>query len=150
MAHDLARSIPDLAAKTDHLSQQLIKDSESAWEPAQDQTLSYIKYVICSPMVMGTYDVRFRAILSADALSYVLGAALLQFQHINERRLVAFESRSLTRAESHYAQIEKKALSLQWAADKGETLQVLKVSKSSSTLIISLSSHCLESLLFTH
>lgn len=120
MANHLARFIPNLASKTEPLRQLLLKDSEWVWGPAQEQSLAYIKDVICSPRVMANYDVRYPTILSADASSFGLGAVLLQIHPNKERRPVAFASRSLTPAESRYAQIEKEALALTWAAERFE------------------------------
>jgi hypothetical protein len=47
-----------------------------------------------------------------------LGAALFQVNSEGVREVVAFASRTLTKTESRYAQIEKEALGLTWACEK--------------------------------
>lgn len=68
--------------------------------PAQEQALPYVKGVIGSARVMANYDAKYPTILSADASSFGLGAVLMQVQPNNEKRPVAFASRSLTPAET--------------------------------------------------
>ena len=55
--------------------------------------------------------------ISADASSFGLGAVLFQ-QSSDEWKPVAYASRSMTKTERCYAQIEKEALAITWACDK--------------------------------
>lgn len=88
------------------------------WGPAQEAALSAIKDSICSAECMAKYDPTLPTVLSADASSFGLGSVLSQVQKNGDRRPIAFASRSLTSAETRYAQIEKEALALTWAAER--------------------------------
>lgn len=76
-----------------------------------------VKHAMCSDRCMAKFDPHNQTILSAYALSYGLGAVLLQVQPNQERRPVVFVSRSWTPTEMRYAQIEKETLALTWAAE---------------------------------
>ena len=75
------------------------------------------KEIISSPTVLTLHDASAKAKISADASAYGLGALLLQYQQ-EKWRPVMFASRSLSETEICYAQIEKEALALTWAAEK--------------------------------
>ncbi|KAK9730153.1 RNase H-like domain found in reverse transcriptase [Popillia japonica] len=65
-----------------------------------------------------------------DASGCGIGACLFQEDSLGNREAVAYISRTLTPTERHYAQIEREALGLTWAAEKwsdfitGKTLVV--------------------------
>ena len=60
----------------------------------------------------------FPTIVSADALSYGIGAVLFQIQENGRRAPVTYISYSLSATEKRYSQIEKKALAMTWAFEK--------------------------------
>ncbi|XP_037502145.1 uncharacterized protein LOC119376332 [Rhipicephalus sanguineus] len=120
MVNHLARFLPNLAERTAALRVLLKKTSEWTWGPAQDKDFQNIKDLICSDQCLAKYHPEYPTTLSADASAYGLGAVLLQVQPDGNNRPVAFASRSLTPAETRYAQIEKEALALTWGAERFE------------------------------
>ena len=56
------------------------------------------------------YNPKAEIKISADASTHGLGAVLLQLEE--SWRPVAYASRSLNKAECHYAQIEKEAVAI--------------------------------------
>jgi len=63
------------------------------------------------------FNVEAKMKVCADASSHGLGVVLLQ-QKQNSWWPVAFASRALSDTERYYAQMEKEALALTWAAEK--------------------------------
>ena len=71
-------------------------------------------------MILALYDPNAETTVCADASSHGLGAVLLQKVH-NNWHPITYASRSMTSAESRYAQIEKEALAATWACEKFTT-----------------------------
>lgn len=99
MVNYLGKFIPNFSEIAAPLRQLTHKDTAWCWfRPSQ--VLSY-------------YDVRKPVTLTCDASCYGLGTACLQ-----EERPVAYASRTLTDAETRYAQIEKELLAVVFAYTK--------------------------------
>lgn len=109
----LAKFIPNLSQITQPMRKLLEKDAEWIWTPHQSKSFRDIKDALSTPPVLRFYDVNMDVKLQADASSYALGAAILQ-----ENQPVAYSSRSLTKAELNYPQIEKEALAIRFACLK--------------------------------
>lgn len=109
----LAKFIPNMSEITHPLRKLLEKDAEWLWTPEQARATDQIKTVLSSPPVLRFYNVNERVTLQVDASSYALGAAILQKQ-----QPVAYASRSLTKTECRYPQIEKEALAIRFACSK--------------------------------
>ena len=81
----------------------------------QEKALQEIKSILTKDggPVLSFFDVPKPVTISCDASPTGLGEALLQ-----EERLVAYASRSLTDAESKYTQIEKELLAVQFSLER--------------------------------
>ena len=80
------------------------------WSPNEVDALTCLKKELASELVLAIYHPEYETIVSTDASSYVLVAALLQLQAMGELKPVAYASRSMTDTECRYAQIEKQTL----------------------------------------
>ena len=117
MVNHIGKFINNLATLTAPLRPLLHKDIAWIWNKEPDDGFQKIKEAITQTPVLTFFDPKKPIKLNADSSSYGLGAVLLQ-QEEEGWRPVAFASRSLNDAEKKYAQMEKEALALTWAADR--------------------------------
>lgn len=109
----LSKFIPNLS-EVDALLRQLLKrDVEFMWQPAQQVAFDSLKELCTHPPVLKYFDPTKPVVIFCDASSNGLGAVLPQ-----DDQPIAFSSRSLTDAETRYAQIEKETLSIVHACTK--------------------------------
>ena len=120
MANQLGKFVPDLATMSQPLRALLVKGQEWSWTEEHQAAFDAIKSALSSHPVLAMYSTTLDTIISADASSFGLGAVLLQVQSDGSIRPVAYQSRSLTPAETRYSQIEKEALASTWACDRFE------------------------------
>ena len=118
MVNQLSKFMPHLAEMTKPLRDLLSKKNRWTWGHAQKQAFSSVKDALTKRPALALFDPNLETTISADALSYGLGAILLQKQANGERRPVAYISRSMTPTESRHVQIEKEALALTWACER--------------------------------
>eukprot|EP00118_Oscarella_pearsei_P023104 m.272463 g.272463 ORF g.272463 m.272463 type:complete len:1311 (+) comp40563_c0_seq3:40-3972(+) len=118
MVNQQAKYLPELAEKSKPLRDLLGSGSRWTWGHPQDKAFEEIKRDLTSAPVLAMYDPERETVLSADASSHGLGGVLRQKQSSGEFKVIAYASASLSDAEKRYAQIEKEALALAWAADK--------------------------------
>ena len=88
------------------------KDILFHWDSAQEESFSKIKNILSSSSVLAFYDVS-KPVILCDASQSGLGALLLQ-----DGKPVAYAFRSLSSAETCYAQIEKELLAVVFAFTK--------------------------------
>ncbi|UYV73868.1 K02A2.6-like [Cordylochernes scorpioides] len=99
------------------LKQFLGMKEEWIWEDDQDRAFDQIKKNLTSAQGLALYDPSLPITVSADASSFGLGAVIWQTKD-GLRQVIAYASRTLSKTEKCYAQIEKEALAITWACEK--------------------------------
>jgi len=103
----LAKFIPNLSQTAAPLRTLLEKDVEWHWDNQQEQSFKSLKQLTSETPVLKFFDPTKAVKISVDASSKGMGAVLLQDEHP-----IAYMSKSLTRTQKNYAQIEKEMLAI--------------------------------------
>lgn len=112
----IGKFLPDLASISMPLRALLRHDTAWQWEPAQQSAFDALKSLAAQACTLAYFDPTKPLVVSADASSFGLGAALLQ-ERDGDLLPVAYASKSLNDTQQRYAQIEKELLAVTWACD---------------------------------
>ena len=124
MVNQQMKFLPNLAEITKPVRDLLKKDSAWTWDLPQKRAFERLKQELASDEALALYDPEKETIVSADASSYGLGAVIRQRQKSGNLKTVAYASRSMTKTECRYAQIEKEALATTWALEHWSNLLI--------------------------
>lgn len=113
----VGRFIPHFSSISAPLRELICIDKEFEWTDRHEKSFQDLKDAITSDTVLGYYNVNDKIQIIADAGPKGLGAVLVQIGE-NGPRIISFASRSLTKAEQNYCQLEKEALALVWAVER--------------------------------
>ena len=104
--------ISNLASLVNPLNRLLHKDATWQWDATCQRAFQNAKKALTSSPVLMHYDPALPVSLATDASAYGVGAVISHALPDGTERPIAFASHTLTSSESHYAQIEKEALSI--------------------------------------
>ena len=113
MVQYLSKFLPGLSDMTKPLRDLTQKEVEWVWDKQQQEALDGLKRAVVSTPVLRYYALQDEVTIQCDASQNGLGAALMQLG-----QPVAYASRTLTPAETRYAQIEKELLAIIFACDR--------------------------------
>lgn len=109
----LARFIPNLSKITAELRILTGKNVPFEWNEKHDEELRNLFEIITSEPILAAYDPEKPVIIQTDASKDGLGSVLIQ-----NGRPVAFASRTLSKSEQKWAQIEKELLAIVFACQR--------------------------------
>ena len=112
MVQFYSRFLPDLATVLAPLHKLLQKDVKWEWSKVQQEAYETCKRMLTSEAILVHYDSTRELKLACDASSYGVGAVISHVMDNGEEKPIAFASRTLTKSERNYAQIEKEALGI--------------------------------------
>ena len=110
--------MPILATEIRPLNELLEKDRKLVWNERCNRAFLKVKDMITSDIVLTHYDPNLPVRLACDASPNGLGSVLSHVMTDGTERRVAFASRSLTKSERNYVQIDKEALRIVWSVKK--------------------------------
>ena len=107
----LSKVLPKLSEITQPLRNLTTKEAKFIWAPQHDEAFKQVNALVTKHPVLRFYDVTKSVSIQYDASKFGLGATLLQ-----EGQPITFASRTLSKTERHYSQIEKECLSIVFAS----------------------------------
>ncbi|CAF1137532.1 unnamed protein product, partial [Brachionus calyciflorus] len=111
LANYCARFIPDFATITEPLRELIKKIVTFNWEKRHEQALQKLKKSICVEL-LSYFDPKLRTEITVDASPVGVAEVLAQYdvKSSKDKRIVMYASRSLSKVEQKYSQVEREAL----------------------------------------
>ncbi|XP_063389640.1 uncharacterized protein K02A2.6-like [Cydia fagiglandana] len=113
MVNYLGQYIPNLAEETSILRDLVKKENIWQWSESHEKQFGKLKSLICKAPVLTHFDLKKPIRMSVDASKSAVGAVIF-----HGRNPIAYASKSLTRSQENYAQIEKELFAILFGAKK--------------------------------
>lgn len=115
----LSRFIPNLSSNCTNLRKLISEKEPWEWNTIQETEFQNLKSLVSDVKTLRYYDRRLPLVIECDASSFGLGVAVFQ-----EKGIIGYASRTLTKTERNYAQIEKELLAILFACTRFDQLVV--------------------------
>ncbi len=113
MVNYLVKFCPHLSTVSEPLRNLTVDGVPFIWSESHEQNFSSLKRMLSVAPVLRYYSLDEEVTVEADSSDYGLGAVLLQ-----AGQPVAFASRTLSRTERNYSQMEKECLAITFACNR--------------------------------
>ncbi|VDL65922.1 unnamed protein product, partial [Nippostrongylus brasiliensis] len=118
MVQYYGKFIPQLATLAAPLNALRRKGVPWKWDEEQRKAFQAIREKLTATETLAHYNPDVPVVLATDASEYGLGAVLYHKYEDGTEKVIAYASRSLTKEERNYAQIEKEALGIVYGVEK--------------------------------
>ena len=112
MVNHYARFIKGLSSKLNPLHKLLCSGVKWFWGEQQKKAFNNIKELLSSPPIVIHYDANKPLVLTTDASEYGIGAVLSHVSTDGTDQPIACYSRTLSKAEKNYSQLDKEGLAV--------------------------------------
>ena len=112
------RYLPDLATVIAPLDRLRSKDTEWQWGKAEQQAFEKLREMLCSNRLLAMYDPKLPIKIESDASNYGLGSVISHIYPDGSEKPIEYASRTLSKAERKYSQIDKEALAIIWSVKR--------------------------------
>ena len=107
-----ARFLPNVSHTLYPLNQLLQQNASWVWKSEHQKAFDAAKQMLSSDRALAHYDVNRPVKLFCDASAYGLGVCLVHIMDDGSQKPIAYASRTLSKPERAYAQIEREGLAL--------------------------------------
>ncbi|XP_063900178.1 uncharacterized protein K02A2.6-like [Zophobas morio] len=118
MVNYYSKFVPKLAILMKPMYNLLKKNVQFRWSAECSLAFREIKAIIASDEVLTHFDPTLPIVLTTDASKDGIAAVLSHQIDTGRKKPIVFISRTLSKAESNYAVIDKEALAIYWATKK--------------------------------
>ena len=112
----LSPFIPNLSSQTSSLRELLKEDAVFTWTQSHQQAFDSLRDQICKDATLAYFDSSKDTVIQVDASMQGLGATLMQ-----DNKPIAYASKSLSDAETRYANIERELLAVVFGCERFHT-----------------------------
>ena len=110
--------LPNIASVFFPLHELTQKGKKFHWSEGCQKAFDKAKQLVASNKLLTHYGPELPVVVQADASQYGLGAVMSHIMPNGLEKPILFLSRSLTKSERNYSQIQKEATSIYWAVKK--------------------------------
>jgi hypothetical protein len=112
------RFLPNLATVVKPMNELLEKNRKFDWSTKCQEAFEKSKQLITSEPVLTHYNPELPVRLASDASPYGISGILSHVMPDGSEKPIAFASRSLTKTEQKYAQVDRESLGIFWSVRK--------------------------------
>ena len=113
--------LPNVATVVAPLYRLLRQDVPWQWSGDEERAFRRSKDLLTSSQLLVHFDPKLRVVLACDASAYGIGAVLAHRFSDGTEKPIAYASRTLSKAERNYSQLEKEGLACVYGVKKFHT-----------------------------